>query len=132
MVEITVFGFFAGPVRDVILAMAAASAVACFFFSAPSLRCLSIIGPAAAIPPLVAMFAIPGDDHSDGVTTCGALALAMVLCLILNRALRRQFAMAVEREALIDERARSLAEAERLAKSKSRSSPPCRTRSATA
>ncbi len=48
-----------------------------------------------------------------------AVALAMALCLVVNRILRRQFALAQEREALMAERAMSLSGAERLAKSKS-------------
>jgi signal transduction histidine kinase/CheY-like chemotaxis protein len=48
-----------------------------------------------------------------------AIALVMALSLILNRLLRRQFALAAERERLVEECARSLEQAQTLAKSKS-------------
>ena len=47
------------------------------------------------------------------------MALAFALALILNRILRRQFAMAAEREELIADRAGKVEEASRLARSKS-------------
>ena len=115
--EIALLGFHAGRVRPVLLAMDTAAAVACFFFVSPWLEGLLLIGPAAAAPPLMA-FALSG-DRSDGTAACGALAVAMALCLVMNRILRKQFALAAEREALMGERAASLVVAEGLAKSKS-------------
>ena len=115
--EIAIFGFYAGPIREIVLDMATASAVACFFFASPSLKSLMIVGPAAAAGPILALVA--SRDPQAAIAASGGLSLAMVLCLIVNRILRRQFALAVEREALIAERASSLEQAERLAKSKS-------------
>ncbi len=116
--EIAVFGANAGAVRDIILAIDVAAAVACMFFAAPCLNCLLVAGPAAAAAPLITLFLSP-PDRPAATAASGALALAMALCLILNRILRRQFSLAAERETLISERARTLGEAERLAKSKS-------------
>ena len=116
--EIALFGFHAGPVHDIVLAIDTAAAVACFFFAAPSLVTLLAIAPVASAPPLIALLLRPA-DRPEAVAASGALAFALALCLILNRILRRQFAVAAERDALMSERARSLDVAERLAKSKS-------------
>jgi signal transduction histidine kinase/CheY-like chemotaxis protein len=115
--EIALFGWGAGRVREVILAMDVAGAVACFFFAAPSLTSLMIVGPVAAAGPLIA-FALDANRPALAAAS-GALALAMALCLVLNRILRKQFALAAEREDLMIERAWSLDMAENLAKSKS-------------
>lgn len=115
--EIALFALNAGPVREVLLAMDVAAAVACFFFAAPSLTSLMFVGPAAAVGPLVGFF-LAADRPTIGAAS-GALAMAMALCLVLNRILRRQFFLASEREALMAERASSLGMAERLATSKS-------------
>ena len=116
--EIAVFGANAGPVRDIILAIDVAAAVACMFFAAPCLNCLLVVGPAAAAAPLLTLF-LSRADRPAAIAASGALALAMALCLILNRILRSQFSLAAERESLISDRARTLGEAERLALSKS-------------
>ena len=116
--EIAVFGANAGPVRDIILAIDVAAAVACMFFAAPCLNCLLVVGPAAAAAPLLTLF-LSRADRPAAIAASGALALAMALCLILNRILRSQFSLAAERESLISDRARTLGEAERLARSKS-------------
>ena len=115
--EIALFGVFAGPARPVILAMDVAAAVACCFFASPWLTGLLIVGPAAAASPLLA-FVLSG-DRPGATAASGALALAMALCLIMNRILRKQFTLAAEREALMAGRDASLRTAERLAKSKS-------------
>lgn len=115
--EIAVFGFHAGRVRPVILEMDAAAAVACFFFTSPWLEGLLIMGPAAGAPPLLAFF-ISG-DKVGGTAASAGLALALALCLVVNRILRKQFALDAEREALMAERSVSLDTAERLARSKS-------------
>jgi signal transduction histidine kinase len=115
--EIAVFAMNAGAVRPVLLAMDVAAAVACCFFAAPSLTSLMIVAPAAAAGPLTGFF-LSGDRSAIGAAS-GALAMAMALCLVLNRILRRQFALAAEREALMAQHAASLAMAERLAVSKS-------------
>ena len=116
--QIAAFANHAGPMREPLLMMAMAAAVVCIFFTAPWLPSLLIVGAAAAAGPLVALFAHP---ESEGAATLawGAVALAFALALILNRILRRQFAMAIEREALIAERAGKVEEASRLAQSKS-------------
>jgi signal transduction histidine kinase/CheY-like chemotaxis protein len=116
--EISLFGVYAGPVSDIILMMGAAVAAACLFFSSPCLPSLLIVGPAAAAAPTIALWAT-AHDRNVFPLTLGGLAMAMALCLILNRILRRQFTLATERETLIAARAESLAKAEILAKSKS-------------
>lgn len=116
--EISLFGVHAGEVSDVILMMGAAVAAACFFFTAPCLISLLIVGPLAAAAPLLGLW-LTADDPAILQLTAGALAMAMALCLVLNRTLRGQFTLAAERESLISERAASLEKAERLAKSKS-------------
>ncbi|MDO9472750.1 MAG: ATP-binding protein [Caulobacter sp.] len=116
--QIAAFADGAGPVREALLMIALAGAVACFFFTAPVLPALLIVGPAAAAGPLIALFRAP-DSRPEAALAWGAVALTMALCLILNRLLRGQFAMAAEREALIAERASSLEKAEKLARSKS-------------
>lgn len=116
--ELSLFGVHAGPVSDVILMMAAAVATACFFFSSPCLLSLLVVGPVAAATPLIALWAT-AKDRTIFPVTFGGLAMALALCFILNRILRRQFALAAEREGLIASRAASLAKAETLAKSKS-------------
>jgi signal transduction histidine kinase/AmiR/NasT family two-component response regulator len=116
--QIAAFAEGAGPAREALLMISVAGAVACFFFTAPSLASLLIVGPAAASAPVIGLFR-HADGRPEGVLAWGALALTMALCLILNRLLRGQFELAAEREALIAERAESLERAERLARSKS-------------
>ena len=116
--QIAAFADGAGPAREALLMVSVAGAVACFFFTSPWLAALLVVGPAAAAAPLFGLLRHP-DSQAEGLLAWGALALTMALCLILNRLLRGQFAMAAEREALIGERAASLDKAERLARSKS-------------
>ncbi|MFN3523689.1 MAG: ATP-binding protein [Phenylobacterium sp.] len=118
IVQVTAFAQDAGPARPALLMMAAAAGVVCIFFTAPWLPSLAIVGPAAVIAPLLAISLHPMQNDLVGFAW-GAVALAFALALILNRALRRQFALAAERETLIAERARSVEEASRLAQSKS-------------
>ncbi|NBB16242.1 response regulator [Caulobacter sp. SLTY] len=108
----------AGPAREPLLLMAAAGAIVCFFFSAPLLPALLIVAPAAAAGPLVALFSRP-ESRDQGLAVWGGMALAMALCLILNRMMRGQYALAAEREALIAERGDNLEKAQKLARSKS-------------
>ncbi len=116
--QIAAFADGAGPVREALLMIAVAGAVACFFFTAPVLPALLIVGPAAAAGPLIALFR-HSESRPEAALAWGAVALTMALCLILNRLLRGQFAMAAEREAMIADRAASLERAEKLARSKS-------------
>ncbi|HEX3919931.1 MAG TPA: HAMP domain-containing sensor histidine kinase, partial [Caulobacteraceae bacterium] len=108
----------AGPARETLLLLTVGAAVVCLFFTTPSLPSLITVGPAAMAGPLIFLFARP---QSTGIAQAawGAFALASMLSLILNQNLRRQFALAAEREQLARERAASLEEAERLARSKS-------------
>lgn len=106
-----------GPARDPLLLMASAGAVICFFFSAPVLQALLIIAPVAAAGPLVALFSNPA-SREEGLAVWGAMALAMAFCLIVNRMMRGQFALAAERERLILERSSTLEAAQKLARSK--------------
>jgi signal transduction histidine kinase/CheY-like chemotaxis protein len=108
----------AGPARETLLLLTVGAAVVCLFFTTPSLPSLITVGPAAMAGPLIFLFARP---QSTGIAQAawGAFALASMLSLILNQNLRRQFALAAEREQLARERAASLDEAERLARSKS-------------
>lgn len=108
----------AGPAREPLLLMAAAGAIVCFFFSAPLLPALLTVAPAAAAGPLIALFSRP-DSRDQGLVVWGAMALALALCLILNRMMRGQFALAAEREVLIAERSNTLEAAQKLARSKS-------------
>ena len=98
--------------------MAVGAAVICLFFVSPSLPALLIVGPVAMAGPLVALFSRP-QSRDQGALAWGAFALAFLLSLILNRNLRRQFALTAQAESLNAERETSLARAEKLARSKS-------------
>lgn len=116
--QIAAFAAQAGPAGHSLMMMALAAAVVVIFFSAPWLPSLLIVGPAAAAAPLWLLAVAPGRDEAFNLAW-GAVALAMALSLMLNRILRRQFALAAEREVLIAERAGKMEEARRLAQSKS-------------
>ncbi|HXQ17290.1 MAG TPA: ATP-binding protein [Caulobacteraceae bacterium] len=116
--QMAAFADHAGPARATLLLLTVGAAVICLFFTTPYLPCLMLVGPAAMAGPLIALLARP---ESTGLaqTAWAAFALASMLSLILNQNLRRQFALAAEREQLAQERTASLNEAERLARSKS-------------
>jgi signal transduction histidine kinase/ActR/RegA family two-component response regulator len=116
--QMAAIGAGAGLAREVILLLAVGGAAICIFFSAPLLPALLIVGPAAAAAPVTLLLSDP-DTRSTGRIALAAVALVMALSLILNRLLRQLFALAAEREQLIEERAKSLMRAEKLAKSKS-------------
>ena len=116
--QISALALDAGPAKEPILVLATGAAAARIFFSAASLPTLLIITPVAVVGPLWALNSDPKTESLGHLSLAG-LSLAMALSLILNRLLRRQFALAKEREALIGDRDRSLDEATRLAKSKS-------------
>jgi signal transduction histidine kinase/CheY-like chemotaxis protein len=116
--QMAAFADHAGPARDTLLLMTVGAAVLCLFFTTPSLPSLIIVGPTAMAGPLVALLARPESSRLAQVAWA-AFALASMLSLILNQSLRRQYALAAEREQLARERSASLDEAERLAKSKS-------------
>jgi signal transduction histidine kinase/CheY-like chemotaxis protein len=116
--QMAAFADHAGPARDTLLLLTVGAAVICLFFTTPYLPCLMLVGPTAMAGPLIALLA---RQESSGLaqTAWAAFALASMLSLILNQNLRRQFGLAAEREQLARERAASLDEAERLARSKS-------------
>jgi signal transduction histidine kinase len=116
--QITALAAGAGPVSQPMLLLAMGAAATCVFFAAPSLPNLLIVGPAAVATPLAALFMHP-EQRPLARIALAATALGFALSLIVNRLLRRLFALAEEREDLIDARNRSLAEAKRLTKSKS-------------
>lgn len=115
--QIAAFGAGAGPASESILMMSVAAAVICLFFTAPSLPMMLIVAPAAMAGPLAALFLRP--QRGPAELAWGAFALAFMLALLMNRNLRRQFALAADRERLSLEREVSLAQAEKLASSKS-------------
>ena len=115
--EMAVFAAFAGPVGPVLMSMDVAAAVACLFFTSPWLLGLLVTFPMVATAPVLTLVLI--GDVQAATSAAGAVAFAMTLCMIMNRNLRRQFALAHDRERLLGDRAASLEVAERLAKSKS-------------
>ena len=118
VLQMTGLGLGAGAVSEPMLLLALGAGAVCVFFSAPNLPALLIVGPAACAPPLAALFLDPSMRPLARIALA-ATALGFALSLIFNRLLRRLFALADEREVLIGERARSLADAKRLTKSKS-------------
>jgi signal transduction histidine kinase/CheY-like chemotaxis protein len=118
VIQMAIFADGAGPARETLLLLSAGAAVVCIFFSAPCMAALLITAPVAACGPLLLLFSRP-DSHWAGSMAWGAIALAMALSLVLNRMLRRQHALALDHEALLEERLRVLESAERLARSKS-------------
>jgi signal transduction histidine kinase/ActR/RegA family two-component response regulator len=116
--QIAAFANQAGPARETLLLLAVGGAVICLFFTTPSLPSLLIVGPAAMLGPLAALLSRP-ESVGLAQTAWGAFALMSILSLVLNQNLRRQFALAAEREQLEHERSAALEEAQRLAQSKS-------------
>jgi signal transduction histidine kinase/ActR/RegA family two-component response regulator len=116
--QMAAFADHAGPARETLLVLSVGAAVICLFFTTPYLPCLMLVGPAAIAGPLIAMLARP-QSSSLAQMAWAAFALASMLSLILNQNLRRQYALAADREQLTRERTASLEEAERLARSKS-------------
>lgn len=116
--QIAAFADGAGPGRGPLLVMSVAAAVLVIFFTSPWLPSLLIVGSATAAGPLFFLYRSP-DDRPLANVAWGAIALALALALIVNRLLRRQFALAAEREHLIAERAGQMDQAQRLAQSKS-------------
>ena len=118
VVQITMLGQGAGPARETVLLLAAGAAAVCVFFSAPCLPTLLIVAPAAAAAPILALYT-DAATRPTGRLAMAAIALVMALSLILNRLLRGLFILAADRERLIEERAQSLAQERKLARSKS-------------
>ena len=116
--QMAAFADHAGPVRETLLMIALAAGVMCVVFTAPWLPSLLVVGAAAVAGPLFALTwrsANPDATH----LAWGGTALAFALALMVNRILRKQFALAAEREALMAERAEQAEAARRLARSKS-------------
>jgi signal transduction histidine kinase/CheY-like chemotaxis protein len=118
VLQMAIFADGAGAVRETLLLLSAGAAVVCIFFAAPWLLALLLTAPLAAVGPLYLLFSRPQSEHAGGMAF-GAIALAMALSLVLNRMLRRQHALALAHEALLEERLVVLETAERVARSKS-------------
>lgn len=116
--QLAVFADGAGPAREPLLLMSLAAALICVFFAAPWLPSLLIVAPAAVAGPLVLLYSRPADLPLAKLGLA-ATALALALALLVNRILRRQFALGAEREQLMAERAEQAEAARRLARSKS-------------
>lgn len=116
--QIAAFAEGAGPFRETLLLAALGAAVVCVVFTAPWLPSLLIVAPAALAGPLVGLFSRT-ESREVAQVSWGAVALALALGLVVNRILRRQFALAAEREVLMAERAEQAEAARRLARSKS-------------
>jgi signal transduction histidine kinase/ActR/RegA family two-component response regulator len=116
--QIAAFANGAGPARETLLLIALGAAAVCIVFTAPWLPSLLIVAPAAAAGPLIALFSQP-ETQSMGQIGWSGVALALALALLVNRIMRRQFALGAERETLISERAEQAEAARRLARSKS-------------
>lgn len=116
--QMAAFADGSGPARETLLLLSAGAAVVCIFFAAPHLISLLLTAPAAALAPLVLLFSRP-ESHQAGTMAWSAIALALVLSLIMNRMLRRQHALALDHEALLEDRLKVLESAERVARSKS-------------
>lgn len=116
--QMAAFANAAGPVHETLLMIALAAGVMCVVFTAAWLPSLLIVGTAAVAGPLFAL--TWRSDNPDATHLAwGGTALAFALALMVNRILRRQFALAAEREALMAERAEQAEAARRLARSKS-------------
>ena len=118
IVQMSAFAYGAAPAQTGLLLLSVGAAVVCIFFTATWLPSLVLVGGVAAAGPLASISMSPMSADMKGFAW-GAVALAFALALMLNRALRRQFALAAERELLIAERAGMLEDARRLAQSKS-------------
>jgi signal transduction histidine kinase len=116
--ELAAFAHFAGPVREPLLLLALAAGMVCVVFTTPWLPSLLMVAPAAVAGPLIALF-LHAEDRPIARLALAAAALALALALLVNLILRRQYALAAEREALIVERVEQADAARRLARSKS-------------
>ena len=116
--QMALFADGAGPARASLMLTALAAGIICVVFTAPWLPSLLIVGPLAVAGPLIGLYAQP-EDHDLAQLAWGGTALALALTLLVNRILRKQFGLAVEREALMAERAEQAEAARRLARSKS-------------
>jgi len=116
--QLAAFADAAGPLRGILLMISLAAGVMCVVFTAPWLPSLLIVGPAAVAGPLFAFTNQPPTTESTQLAW-GGTAMAFALGLLVNRILRKQFALAGERETLMAERSEQADAARRLARSKS-------------
>lgn len=116
--HIAKFAEAAGPLREPLLLISLAAGMLCLVFAAPWLPSLLIVGPAAVAAPLIGLSASSTNPDLANIAWGGA-ALAFALALLVNRILRRQFALAADREGLMAERAEQAEAARKLARSKS-------------
>lgn len=116
--QMAAFADGAGPLRETLLLTSLAAAVVTVVFTAPWLPSLLIVAPAALAGPLWFLFS-RAETQGEAQMGWGATALALAVALLVNRILRRQFALAAERETLVADRAEQAEAARRLARSKS-------------
>ncbi len=116
--QTSAFAVHSGPVSEILLVLCAGAAVAVMFFASPHLFSLLIVAPAAAVTPISALLS-RSETRDSGMLALGGCALGLALALMLNRHLRGHFALAVERENLIEDREAALDDARRLTRSKS-------------
>ena len=95
----------AGPAAEPLVMVCAGAAVGVIFFSSPVLLTLLILGPLAAIGPILASQALHANADFSHLMT-GGMALALAMGFVLNRHMRehyrlqhRQMELANEREA---------------------------------
>jgi len=112
------FAHFAGPVRETLLLLILGAAMVCVVFTATWLPSLLIVAPVAVAGPLVVLSLEPADQPTARLAL-GAVALGLALAMVVNRILRRQYALAAERELLLAERAEQAEAARRFARVKS-------------
>jgi len=62
MVQLAVFAHYSGPVRETLLLVVLAAAMACVVFTAPWLPSLLVVAPIAVAAPLIALF-IGAEDY---------------------------------------------------------------------
>ncbi|MBL8770278.1 MAG: hypothetical protein JNK30_02760 [Phenylobacterium sp.] len=116
--SVALFAHFAGPARETLLLLALGAAMICVVFTTPWLPSLMIVAPAAMATPLAALFLHP-EDLPAARLGLAAAALSLALAMLVNRILRRQYALAAERERLLAERAEQAEAARRFARVKS-------------
>lgn len=116
--QISLFAMGAGPAREPLLGLATSLAVVCMVFTSPCLPALLIVGATAAAGPVFVLFTSSETREAGGIAWA-AISLAAALSLVLNRMLVRQFGLTFSHQQLVETNSHNLAEAERLAKSKS-------------
>jgi signal transduction histidine kinase len=116
--QLAVFAHFAGPARETLLLLTLGAAMICVVFTAPWLPSLLVVAPTAFAGPLIALF-LHAEDLPVARLGLAASALSLALALLVNRILRSQYGLAIDRERLMAERSAQAEAARRLARSKS-------------